>query len=164
MESAPTLTEAAIWEALGKVPDPELPIVSLVELGIVRAISFNSHAVHVTITPTFAGCPAYEVMSEQIVERLQKAGVDAVEVDVRHDPPWTSEWITEGARTKLKAAGLAPPPRHNGDLIQVLADPVACPRCETTNTSLRNSFGTTPCRMILTCNECLEPFELFKPL
>jgi ring-1,2-phenylacetyl-CoA epoxidase subunit PaaD len=130
----------------------------------VRAISFNSHAVHVTITPTFAGCPAYETMSEEIIERLQAAGVDAVEVHVRHDPPWTSEWVTDAARAKLKAAGLAPPPRHNGDLIQVLADPVPCPRCESTNTSLRNSFGTTPCRMMYTCNDCLEPFELFKPL
>ncbi|MQC26577.1 MAG: phenylacetate-CoA oxygenase subunit PaaJ [Chloroflexi bacterium] len=164
MQTLPALTEASVWRALEEIPDPELPVVNLVELGIVRAIRFNADAVQVVITPTFAGCPAYEVMSEQIRARIEQEGAARVEVVVRHDPPWTSEWITEAARAKLKAAGLAPPPRHTGNLIQVLLEPVACPRCESTQTSLRNSFGTTPCRMIYTCNNCLEPFELFKPL
>ena len=164
MESAPTLTEAAIWEALSEVPDPEIPIVSLVELGIVRAISFNSHAVHVTITPTFAGCPAYEVMGEQITAAVRELGVEDVSVEVTHNPPWTSEWITEEARGKLKAAGLAPPPRHAGDFAVALLLPVSCPRCGSMDTKLQNSFGSTPCRMIFTCKDCLEPFEQFKPL
>lgn len=158
------VTLGEIWAALAEVADPELPIVNLVELGIVRAVEWVGDAVRVTITPTFAACPAYEVMGADIEKRLQALGVLQVEVTVRQNPPWTSEWISEGARLKLKAAGLAPPPHHRGNVVQVLLDPVACPHCDSTNTSLRNSFGTTPCRMIYTCNHCKEPFERMKPL
>jgi ring-1,2-phenylacetyl-CoA epoxidase subunit PaaD len=157
-------SQAEIWAALAELPDPEMPIVSLVELGIIREAEWAGDTLRVTITPTFAACPAYEVIGENIRERMQALGVGEVEVVVRHQPAWTSEWMTEAARAKLTAAGLAPPPHHHGDLIQVLLDPVACPRCGSINTSLRNSFGTTPCRMIYTCNECKEPFEFFKPL
>ncbi len=153
-----------IWAALAEVPDPEMPFVNLVELGIVRDVKWSGHTLQVIITPTFAACPAYAVMGANIEERLYQEGIEHVEVKVRHHPTWTSEWITDAARAKLKAAGLAPPPHHRGDLIQVLTDPVACPRCGSINTSLRNSFGTTPCRMIYTCNDCKEPFEQFKPL
>jgi ring-1,2-phenylacetyl-CoA epoxidase subunit PaaD len=163
-ETPPLPAIEDLWTALEEVLDPEMPIVNLVEMGIVRNVEATAAGVRVTITPTFAACPAYEVMAADIEERLLAAGADSVQVAVRHDPPWTSEWISEGARAKLKAAGLAPPPRHSGDFVSVLMDPVACPRCESTNTSLRNSFGTTPCRMIYTCNNCNEPFELFKPL
>lgn len=156
--------ENKYWSALEEVADPEMPIVNLVEMGIVREVEVTQAGVQITITPTFAACPAYEVMATDIEKRLLAAGAPSVQVSVRHSPPWTSEWITSEARAKLKAAGLAPPPRHSGNFINVLMDPVECPRCESTNTSLRNSFGTTPCRMIYTCNNCQEPFELFKPL
>jgi ring-1,2-phenylacetyl-CoA epoxidase subunit PaaD len=158
------IADAEIWAALAEVPDPEMPIVSLVELGIVRRAEWEGDALVVTITPTFAACPAYEVIGSSIRQRLQAAGVPQVEVRVQHSPAWTTEWMSDAARAKLQAAGLAPPPRHQGNLIQVLLDPVACPRCSSSNTSLRNSFGTTPCRMIYACNECKEPFEMFKPL
>jgi len=160
----PIVTKEQIWTALDEVPDPELPVVSLIELGIVRSVEVVESAVKVTITPTFSGCPAYEVMAAQIEERVNQLGIAQIEVRVNHDPPWTSEWITDSARKKLKAVGLVPPPRHSGDFIQVLIDPVPCPHCDSQNTTLQNSFGTTPCRMIYTCNNCLEPFELFKPL
>lgn len=153
-----------IWSALVEVPDPEMPFVNLVELGIVRDVEWVGETIRVTITPTFAACPAYEVMGADIEEKLGQLGIERVEVKVRHQPTWTSEWITDAARAKLKAAGLAPPPHHRGNLIQVLLEPAACPRCGSANTSLRNSFGTTPCRMIYTCNDCKEPFEQFKPL
>ncbi|MGH2581521.1 MAG: 1,2-phenylacetyl-CoA epoxidase subunit PaaD [Anaerolineales bacterium] len=153
-----------IWAALAEVPDPEMPIVNLVELGIVRNVAWNGDELDVIITPTFAACPAYEVMGSQIAEKVRGLGISKVNVVVRHDPPWTSEWITEEARRKMKAVGLAPPPNHQGDFVRILLDPVACPRCGSTDTSLRNSFGTTPCRMIYTCNNCKEPFEQFKPL
>ena len=163
--SAPVRPSTArIWQALAEVADPELPIVNLVELGIICEVEWVADNLRVTITPTFAACPAYEVMGANIQARLQQLGIEQVEVHVRHEPHWTSEWISDEARRKLKAAGLAPPPHHGGDFIQVLLDPVACPCCGSTNTSLRNSFGTTPCRMIYTCNECKEPFEQFKPL
>jgi len=118
----------------------------------------------VTITPTFAACPAYEVIGASIRERLLAAGAARVEVRVQHSPAWTTEWMTPAARAKLRAAGMAPPPRHQGNLIQVLLEPVTCPRCGSPDTTLRNNFGTTPCRMIYTCVACKEPFEMFKPL
>lgn len=157
-------SHADIWAALSELPDPEMPIVSLVDLGIIRSSEWEGDQLVVTITPTFAACPAYEVIGESIRQRLQAAGVARVDVRVQHNPAWTSEWMSEAARANLKAAGLAPPPHHHGNLIQVLVDPVACPRCNSLNTSLRNNFGTTPCRMIYTCNDCKEPFEFFKPL
>lgn len=157
-------SEAQIWEALARVPDPEMPFVNLVEMGIVRQLGWQGARLQVTITPTFAACPAYEVMQSDILAGLQALGLEDAEVLVRHNPPWTSEWISAEARRKLQTAGLAPPPRHQGDLLTVLMDPVACPRCGSEQTSLRNSFGTTPCRMIYTCNDCREPFEMFKPL
>jgi ring-1,2-phenylacetyl-CoA epoxidase subunit PaaD len=159
-----TITQEAIWAALAEVPDPELPVVNLVELGIVRRVDIDSGAVRITITPTFAGCPAYEVMGEQIRAAVHELGIEDVSVAVTHTPPWTSEWITEAARVKLKATGLAPPPRHAGDFTNALLLPVSCPRCDSMDTQLQNSFGSTPCRMIFTCKECLEPFEQFKPL
>lgn len=158
------ITTDQIWAALAEVPDPEMPFVNLVELGIIREVKWLGDVLRVTITPTFAGCPAYEVMGTNIEDRLHTLGIGNVKVQIRHQPTWTSEWITDAARAKLKAAGLAPPPHHSGNLIQVLLDPVSCPHCGSTNTSLRNSFGTTPCRMIYTCNNCKEPFEQFKPL
>ena len=162
--ASPTIPIDQIWSALAEVPDPEMPFVNLVELGIVREVEWLGGTLQVTITPTFAACPAYEVMGSNIEGRLHKLGIGNVKVLIRHHPTWTSEWITDVARAKLKTAGLAPPPHHSGNLIQVLLDPVACPHCGSTNTSLRNGFGTTPCRMIYTCNDCKEPFEQFKPL
>jgi ring-1,2-phenylacetyl-CoA epoxidase subunit PaaD len=160
----PAVSLEQIWSTLAEVPDPEMPFVNLVEMGIVRETEWNDQTLIVTITPTFAACPAYEVMGAEIEKCLHQLGIPDVQVRTRHDPPWTSEWITDTARAKLKAAGLAPPPHHQGNLIRVLLDPVPCPHCGSVNTTLRNSFGTTPCRMIYTCNDCKEPFEQFKPL
>ncbi len=157
-------SEAALWKAFAEIPDPEMPIVNLVELGIIREVSYSDSSVAVTITPTFSACPAYEVMVDLIEQKALEQGAESVDIHVRNDPPWTSEWITPEAREKLKTIGITPPPRHSGDFSQILLDPVECPHCGSDNTTLRNSFGTTPCRMIYTCNNCLEPFELFKPL
>jgi ring-1,2-phenylacetyl-CoA epoxidase subunit PaaD len=153
-----------IWSALAEVPDPEMPFVNLVEMGIVRQVEWAGDTLRVIITPTFAACPAYQVMSESIEARVKQLGIEKIQIVERHKPTWTSEWISESGRAKLLAHGLVPPPHHAGNLIQVLLGPVPCPRCASTNTSLRNSFGTTPCRMIYTCNDCKEPFEQFKPL
>lgn len=163
-DAPPAVSLDQIWAALAEVPDPEMPFVNLVDLGIVRDVVWMGETLRVTITPTFAACPAYEVMGANIEERLHHLGIAHVEIHIRHRPTWTSEWITESARAKLLSAGLVPPPHHQGDLIQVLVDAAPCPRCGSTDTSLRNSFGTTPCRMIYTCNVCKEPFEQFKPL
>ncbi len=154
-----------IWHILEQITDPEIPVVTLVEMGIIRDVRQDeSGKVTVTITPTFSGCPALEVMKNDIRDRLREAGVEEVEVHVTLSPPWSTDWITEEGRRKLKAFGLAPPPKHGGDFAILLLDPVACPYCDSENTSLRNNWGATPCRMIFYCNNCQQPFEQFKPL
>ena len=156
--------EEKLWLALASIPDPEMPIVNIVELGIIREINIQDSRTTVTITPTFSACPAYKVMSDLIVEKALEQGAKHAEVLTRNNPPWTSEWITSDAREKLKSIGISPPPHHSGDFTQLLHEPVECPHCGSFTTTLRNSFGSTPCRMIYTCDKCREPFELFKPL
>ena len=153
-----------VWAALEDVKDPEIPVVSVVEMGIVREVAVEPDRVVVTITPTFSGCPALVAMQDGIVERLKRLGIENVDLRVVLSPPWSTEWIGESARAKLKAFGLAPPPRHDGDFTLVLLDPAECPYCGSKDTRLRNSFGPTLCRAIYTCNSCHQPFEQFKPL
>ena len=154
----------AVWAALDEVKDPEIPAVSVVEMGIVRTVEVEAERVVVTITPTFSGCPALAAMQAGIAERLNGLGIGQVDIRIALSPPWTTEWIGEAARAKLKAFGLAPPPRHDGDFTLVLLEPAECPYCGSKDTRLRNSFGPTLCRAIYTCNACNQPFEQFKPL
>jgi len=163
--SQSTCTPEEIWQALDEVHDPEIPVVSLVEMGIVRDVAVDTTGrVKVTMTPTFAGCPALHVMREDIVAKLEGMGVTAVSVETVLSPPWSSDWITLAGRAKLKEFGLAPPPQHGGNLNVVLLDVAPCPYCDSTNTSLKNSFGSTLCRAIYYCHNCQQPFEQFKPL
>jgi ring-1,2-phenylacetyl-CoA epoxidase subunit PaaD len=163
--SSATLTPAQIWQALDEVADPEIPVVSLVEMGIVRDVAVSaSGAVTVQMTPTFAGCPALHVMREDIAAKLEELGATAVTVETILSPPWSSDWIVPEARAKLKAFGLAPPPQHGGNINVVLLDLAACPYCDSTNTSVKNNFGPTLCRAIYYCHNCQQPFEQFKPL
>jgi ring-1,2-phenylacetyl-CoA epoxidase subunit PaaD len=156
--------ERDIWRLLEEVPDPELPPVNLVEMGIVRDVSIEDGTVTVTITPTFSGCPALHTMRGDIVQRLRDAGIDSVKVAVTLSPPWTTEWITDPAREKLRQFGLTPPPRHGGDFELLLVETVACPYCGSENTIVKNNWGPTPCRAIFYCNQCRQGFEQFKPL
>ncbi len=144
--------------------DPEIPVISLIEMGIIRDVTVAAEQVSVTMTPTFSGCPALLEMESLIIEAVQTLGVEQVVVNKQLNPPWTSDWITETGRAKLKAFGLAPPGMHGGNVTMTFFDLVECPRCDSKNTKLQNSFGTTLCRAIWVCNDCLEPFEQFKPL
>lgn len=155
-----------IWNALNEVKDPEIPVVSLVEMGIVRDVILDEAGnVTIKMTPTFSGCPALDVMRRDIIARIEALGFTAVKVEMVLNPPWSTDWINEAARLKLKQFGLAPPPHHGGNSNVILFfDEVLCPRCNSTNTTLQNSFGPTLCRAIYTCNDCREPFEQFKPL
>lgn len=159
-------TKESIWEALNEVKDPEIPVVSLVEMGIVRDVNLDETGhVIIKMTPTFSGCPALDVMRRDIIAKIEALGFNDVKVEMVLNPPWSTDWIEEAARLKLKQFGLAPPPRHGGDSNVILFfDEVLCPRCNSTNTALQNSFGPTLCRAIYTCNDCREPFEQFKPL
>ncbi len=161
-----TITADTIWQALQNVKDPEIPVVSVVEMGIVRAVSVSDEGVVVIkMTPTFSGCPALHVIQREIEAQVKALGVNLVTVETTFNPPWTSDWITDEAREKLRQFGLAPPPKHGGNLISVAAlDVAACPRCNSTNTILKNGFGPTLCRMIWYCHDCQDAFEQFKPL
>jgi ring-1,2-phenylacetyl-CoA epoxidase subunit PaaD len=153
-----------IWQVLNTIADPEIPVVSLVELGIAREVQIDGESVIVTITPTFAGCPAMHAMREEIVEKLRSIGVMQIDIRTVLNPPWTSEWLSDEVRAKLKQFGLAPPPHHAGDIELALQEIVACPHCGSKDTVLDNLFGPTLCRSLHYCHACRQSFERFKPL
>jgi len=160
------VTAAEVWRALADVPDPELPAVSLVDLGVVRDVRVEGDRVHVELTPTFLGCPALDAMRHAIAAAVGAlGGVPNVEV-VRGDA-WTSDRITAAGREKLRAAGLAPPaPREASapTLVQLQSRAFRCPHCGSTDTRLENIFGATACRSIRYCESCRQPFEQFKTI
>lgn len=158
----PSLEE--VWQALEEVKDPEIPVLSLVELGVAREVAYEDGTLIVTLTPTFAGCPALHVIKQEVLNRLADLGADPVEVRMALSPSWTSDWISAEAREKLKAYGLAPPRFHGGDPVLIFAEQVDCPHCGSADTTVKNSFGPTPCRTIHYCNSCEQPFEGFKAL
>jgi len=165
--------EAAVWAALGEIADPEIPAISLVDLGVIRGFAFDAlpgagERLTVELMPTFVGCPAIEVMRQQIGERLMEMGLaDEVAVELSFAEPWTSDRITPAGREALRGSGFAPPmhigPTFSGDSLTVL--PIAtCPYCASRNTTLENPFGPTLCRAIYHCADCRQPFEAFKPV
>ena len=158
------LTPESVWRVLAEVKDPEIPVVSLIEMGIIREVQVDGDKITVAMAPTFSGCPALQAMQDEIGERLKALGAREVVVRIELNPPWSTDWIDESARAKLKAFGLAPPPRHGGSVALFFLDEVACPYCNSRDTSLKNSFGSTLCRAIFYCNTCRQPFEQFKPL
>jgi ring-1,2-phenylacetyl-CoA epoxidase subunit PaaD len=159
------VTAEQVWQALEEVKDPEIPVVSVVGLGVIRGVSVGPDGrVTVTMTPTFSGCPALAVMRRDIEACVRALGAEEVRVEMTLAPPWTTDWIRADARAALKEFGLAPPPRHGGNIELVFYEPVACPRCGSTDTSIRNSFGATLCRAIYYCHRCQDPFEQLKPL
>ena len=148
-------TPEEIRRALESVMDPEIPVVSVVDMGIILDVEVSPEGVTVTMTPTFSGCPALDVMRCDIEAAVRSMGVERVTVEIVLHPAWTTEWISDSGREKLRRFGLAPPPRHTGDPAAVaFFDLAECPRCGSTNTSLRNAFGPTLCRMIWYCNDC----------
>jgi ring-1,2-phenylacetyl-CoA epoxidase subunit PaaD len=161
---------ASVWQALSGVPDPEIPVVSIVELGIVRAVERQGAGkVIVRITPTYSGCPATDVILRGIREALEAAGVDDSRVDVEVSPPWTTDWIAPEAKEKLRTYGIAPPgsgaSRVDVRGISPLrrATSVPCPRCGSVVTTLLAQFGSTACKALYRCEDCREPFDYFKP-
>jgi ring-1,2-phenylacetyl-CoA epoxidase subunit PaaD len=162
--------DAVIWAALDEVPDPEIPTISVVELGVIGGFGFEAfeegrERLVVELLPTFVGCPAIEVMRDQVGERLRSLRLaDEVRVDLSFAEPWTSDRISPEGREKLRTSGFAPPPLIGlGDLLPIL-DQATCPYCGSRNTSLDNPFGPTLCRSIYHCDNCHQPFEQFKPL
>ncbi len=172
VSAAPTLDRQAVFEALEDVKDPEIPVVSVVDLGIVQSVEVVGSHVRVTITPTFSGCPALDVMRAEIRERITLLGADEVEVVVALDPPWSSDRIKPEARARMAAIGIAPPPpaaRFQADFdLELLGTSISmknpCPFCGSESTRLESAFGPTICRSLHYCEACQQPFERFKPL
>lgn len=162
------LTREALLAVLDEVMDPEVPVLSVRELGIVRDVEINAQgAVTVTVTPTYSGCPAIVVIEQDIVAALRNAGVADVTVRTTYAPAWTTDWIAPAARAKLKAYGIAPPGRaESGGLVQLLRarQAVQCPYCDSYDTELRSEFGSTACKSVCWCRNCRQPFEEFKPI
>ncbi|MDB4906831.1 MAG: phenylacetate-CoA oxygenase, PaaJ subunit [Gemmatimonadetes bacterium] len=160
-------TRDDVWGWLAEVMDPEVPVLSVIELGIVREVEIAHGAVTVTVTPTYSGCPAVQVINAEIEAAIRAHGVEEVHVRTVYAPAWTTEWIAPEARAKLKAYGIAPP----GHLLTEELVPlrrasaaVQCPYCDSMNTKLRSEFGSTACKSILFCEECRQPFEQFKAI
>ena len=160
--------EERIWDELGRISDPEIPAISLVDLGVIGAVAVGDGAISIELLPTFVGCPAIGVMREQITERIGALDLaDRVDVRISFDPPWTSDRISPAGRERLRRSGFAPP--HigpvavNGDLSELTVLSVAeCPYCGSRNTTMENAFGPTLCRAIYHCADCRQPFEQFK--
>jgi ring-1,2-phenylacetyl-CoA epoxidase subunit PaaD len=160
------VTPAQVWDALAEIPDPEIPVISLVDLGVIRDVFVENGSVRVDFTPTFLGCPALEVMRDEMAERIRELGAEP-EINVLTDDSWTTDRITPQGREKLRASGFAPPiPREANapTLVQLRSNIFRCPYCGSTDTRLENIFGPTPCRSLRYCASCKQPFEQFKTI
>jgi ring-1,2-phenylacetyl-CoA epoxidase subunit PaaD len=160
------VTVDSVWAALDEVPDPEIPVVSLVDLGVVDDVRIDGDRVHVTLTPTFLGCPALDAMRRALEAKLRALGAEP-EVDVNLGDAWSTDRITAAGREKLRAAGFAPPAPREATaprLVQLQAKAFRCPYCGSAETRLDNLFGPTPCRSIRYCESCRQPFEQFKTI
>ena len=146
-----------IWQWLEGVPDPEIPVVSVVDLGIVRSVAWNGDRLDVGLTPTYSGCPATSVISRDVETALRDRGIEKLAVETKLSPPWTTDWISDKGRAKLLDYGIAPPD-------PVTRGPKACPYCKSDNVHLISQFGSTPCKALWRCGSCLEPFDYFKCL
>ncbi|AZS46492.1 MULTISPECIES: 1,2-phenylacetyl-CoA epoxidase subunit PaaD [Microbacterium] len=158
-----TPTQAA-WRIAASVPDPEVPVLTIEDLGVLRAVEVDGTSVHVDITPTYSGCPAMDTIRDDVILALTAAGFDEVEVRLVLSPAWTTDWMTEAGKTKLAAYGIAPPSGRaavsTGPIRLSLS--VRCPRCGSLDTREVSHFGSTSCKALFECRACLEPFDHFK--
>ncbi len=152
------MVAAEVWGWLGAIPDPEIPVLSISDLGIVRDVRWaeDDSELVVTITPTYSGCPAMDVIAKDIRASMAQHGVERLKLETKLSPPWTTDWMTEAAKQKLRAYGIAPP-----QLISI-DETIRCPQCGSDRTQVVSRFGSTPCKALYKCLSCLEPFDVFK--
>lgn len=168
--------ETEVWRWLAQIPDPEIPAISITDLGIVREVRWDEAkappCLVVTVTPTYSGCPATEVIADAIREKLEQEGVADALVRMQLSPAWTTDWLAPAAKEKLRRYGIAPPAGPADEQVidisrlrrRAVADPrIACPQCGSTHTELSSQFGSTPCKALYVCRACREPFDYFKP-
>ena len=140
-----------VWELLNTVPDPEIPVISVVELGVIREVKFENDSLNISITPTYSGCPAVKTFMDDINTCLKEKGINNFELKIVYSPAWTTEWMTDATKEKLRKYGIAPP-----------SNKIICPQCKSEKTQLISEFGATACKSLFKCIDCLEPFEFFK--
>jgi ring-1,2-phenylacetyl-CoA epoxidase subunit PaaD len=158
-------SEKNIWEILHQIPDPEIPVIDIVELGVIRKVKIiDMLSIEISITPTYSGCPAMKQMEDDIRMKLSHAGFSEIKINTVYNPPWTTDWISEEAKMKLNDYGIAPPEHSSLDKATLLGKErkVKCPRCNSTSTQLISQFGSTACKALYKCSDCLEPFDYFK--
>ncbi len=169
--NAQAASAAEVWSWLGEVADPEIPVISIVDLGIVREVAFEGEQCVVTITPTYSGCPAMQVIADAVRDALRARGLADVKLVSQLSPAWTTDWMSEAGKAALKGYGIAPPAQQAIDIsglsagVKRRAAPaltVACPNCGSAHTELTSQFGSTPCKALYKCLDCREPFDYFK--
>lgn len=159
-----TFNKENIIKLLREIPDPEIPVIDIYELGILRDVEMIDDKVVITITPTYSGCPAMKQIEQDIVSKLKEHNYPDVKIKMVYHPAWTTDWITPEAKEKLRVYGIAPPENSTVDKMALLGKPreVCCPRCKSKNTKMISQFGSTACKALYQCNDCLEPFDYFK--
>ncbi|MDP1801564.1 MAG: 1,2-phenylacetyl-CoA epoxidase subunit PaaD [Bacteroidota bacterium] len=158
-------TKENIFSLLSEIPDPEIPVISIVELGVIRDVKiFGDKTIEVVITPTYSGCPAMKQMEDDVRKKLLENGFDAVKINMVYHPAWTTDWLSEEAKLKLQKYGIAPPEESTSDksFLTGKTKQVTCPRCKSKNTVMVSQFGSTACKALYKCNDCLEAFDYFK--
>ena len=176
------LSEERLWNVLRMVLDPEIPVINIVEMGIVRAVALEPDSIRISITPTYSGCPALDVIKESIVNIISPLSCLPVTILTTNSPPWSSQWLTDEAREKLRKYGIAPPyqDKSNDQLVPLpsrrealrrISSPfssmtphIECPYCKSIETQIISEFGSTPCKSLYRCCSCIQPFEYFKPI
>jgi ring-1,2-phenylacetyl-CoA epoxidase subunit PaaD len=158
MVNTTPIAEKKIWSMLETVCDPEVPVLTILDLGIVRGVKINDEEIEIIITPTYTGCPAMDMITMDIKMKLLENGYKNIKVTPVLSPAWTTDWMTEAGKQKLKTYGIAAPDKK----IIIPQDGVECPQCDSTNTKLLSEFGSTACKALYQCNDCKEPFDYFK--
>ncbi|MFI5219573.1 MAG: 1,2-phenylacetyl-CoA epoxidase subunit PaaD [Bacteroidia bacterium] len=160
------ISKEEIWNILKEVKDPEVPVLDIAELGVLRDVKFEGEKIIITITPTYSGCPALNVMEQEIENKLRENGIDNFMIKTVFSPAWTTDWMTDVAKNKLREYGIAAPSQsteeHLRSLLEGKPEHVACPFCNSTETKLTSAFGSTACKALHYCNNCHQPFEEFK--
>lgn len=158
------LTKEKIFDLISEIPDPEIPVITIAELGVIRDVIVEGENVEIKITPTYSGCPAMKQMEDDIRATLLQNGITDLKVTLVYSPAWTTDWIPEEAKEKLRKYGIAPPEKTTEDKSWLTGKSklVLCPRCKSKNTKLISQFGSTACKALYQCQDCLEPFDYFK--
>ena len=158
------LSKEKIFELISEIPDPEIPVITIAELGVIRDVIIDNENVEIKITPTYSGCPAMQQMEDDIKTVLKQNGISNLKVTTVYSPAWTTDWIPEEAKEKLRKYGIAPPEKTTQDKSWLTGKSkiILCPRCKSKNTKLISQFGSTACKAIYQCQDCLEPFDYFK--